>query len=62
MKKREKDLMKFLAKYPGKWHSFASDKETVEIVCALHNRRDCRVNEFHQMHSTKQGVANAASL
>lgn len=27
----------FALKYPDSWHSFASDRETVESVCAAHN-------------------------
>ena len=30
-------MIKFLRKYPGKWHSFAADRQTVELVCSLHN-------------------------
>ncbi len=56
-----KDMLRFLTKYPG-WHSFAKDRETVEAACALHNRRDCNVNEYHQIKITKQGIANAAKL
>lgn len=56
-----KDMLRFLAKYPG-WHSFATDKETVTAACALHNRRDCNVNEYHQAKITKQGIVNAAQI
>lgn len=56
-----KDMLRFLAKYPG-WHSFAKDKETVEAACALSNRRDCNVNEYHQAKITKQGRDNAEKL
>ena len=33
----QKDMVKFLRKYEGSWHTFASDLETVEVVCALSN-------------------------
>ncbi len=61
MTEHEKALMKFLAKYPERWHSFASDLETVTLVCALHNRGDCRV-VGDQMISTRQGTTNAREL
>ena len=37
MIKRQKTLVKFLRQYPGKWHSFSGDRQTVEIVCATAN-------------------------
>ena len=35
--KNQKDMVKFLWKYEGRWQTFATDEETVEIVCALQN-------------------------
>ena len=35
--KNQKIMCKFLRKYPDTWHTFASDRETVENVCGLHN-------------------------
>ena len=40
---------KFLRKHPGKWHSFATDRVTVESVCGLHNLGIAKVNDFGQM-------------
>lgn len=35
--KTQKTLVKFLRKYPESWHSFASDRATIEDVCATAN-------------------------
>ena len=35
--KTQKALIKFLRKYPDKWHSFHGDRETVSDVCATAN-------------------------
>lgn len=35
--KQQVTMAKFLQKYPEKWHSFASDRDTVECVYGLHN-------------------------
>ena len=63
MTKSEKLALAFLAKHPGKWHSFATDLTTVDTLCAMHNRGDCRVNSHtEQVHSTAQGLRNAEAL
>ena len=30
-------MVKFLRGAPGVWHPFASDQQTIEIICSLHN-------------------------
>ena len=42
-------LIKFLVRYPDKWHTFASDKQTVSIVCASVNLGIVEINEYRQM-------------
>lgn len=36
-RKTQYALVKFLRKYPEKWHAFAQDRETVTDVCATAN-------------------------
>lgn len=45
----QKVLVKFLIKYPRKWHTFATDYKTVSVVCASANLGILKVNEFNQM-------------
>jgi hypothetical protein len=45
---KTKNAAMFLLKYPGKWHSYATNKPTVEIVCALVNLGIAKVNQFDQ--------------
>ena len=35
--KTQQALVKFLMKYPERWHSFSADRDTVEAVCATSN-------------------------
>lgn len=30
-------LVCFLVKYPGEWHTYSTDRETTELVCAAYN-------------------------
>ena len=53
----QRKLIHFLLNYPGEWHSFASDKHTVEIICATSNLGILEVNEFHQMKLKSESKA-----
>ena len=46
---KQRKLIHFLLKYPNEWHSYSTDKETVNLVCATSNLGILEVNEFHQM-------------
>ena len=37
MLSEQKTMVKFLRRYPGEWHTFHNDRDTIELVCALHN-------------------------
>lgn len=41
------DLIKFAVKYPG-WHTFATDSDTVGVVCATQNLGIISVNDYCQ--------------
>jgi hypothetical protein len=49
MAKAQIKLVKFLVKYSNKWHSFASDYNTVSLVCACSNLGILKTNNFGQM-------------
>ena len=46
--KGQLDLVKFALKYPNAWHSFADDKNTVELICATVNLRIIEINDCEQ--------------
>jgi len=48
MTNSQKRLIEFVVKYPDKWHSYAPNKPTVEVVCATSNLGIIRVNECEQ--------------
>lgn len=41
-------LIKFALKYAGKWHSYATDRETVGVICATVNLGIIKLNQFEQ--------------
>ena len=47
---------KFLLKYDG-WQSYATDHDTVEMVCALANLGVAKVNQFDQFALASQEKA-----
>ena len=46
--KAQKRLIMFAVKYPDTWQSYATDKQTVSVVCATANLGIIRLNEFGQ--------------
>jgi len=59
MTKTQRKLMNFAAKYPDKWHAFAHDHETVDIVCACANCGLIVLNDFNQFKITQFGKDRA---
>ena len=53
---KNKAATKFFLKYQDKWHSFAKDYETVNIICCLVNLQILNLNEHEQV---KVNVSNA---
>jgi hypothetical protein len=53
---KNKTATKFFLKYADKWHSFAKDYETVNIICCLVNLQILNLNEHEQV---KVNVSNA---
>ena len=47
--KKQIILIKFLKKYPNKWHSYATDRDTIECICATANIGILKLNEHGQM-------------
>ena len=47
--KTQQALIRFLMKYPDTWHSYADDRETVNLVCATSNLGILKVNDYGQM-------------
>lgn len=45
----QKDMARFLMRYPDKWHSYASGHDTVEQVCGLVNLGIAEINDSAQM-------------
>jgi hypothetical protein len=53
-KKGYKKTIKFFLKYPDKWHSYAKDYETVNLICCLVNlsilhHKETPLNEHNQV-------------
>jgi len=46
---KQKEAVKFFLKYADKWHSYASDYETVSIICSLVNLGILNHNENKQV-------------
>lgn len=53
---KRKEAIKFFLKYADKWHSYARDYETVNIICCLVNLKILNHNEFNQV---KVNIHNA---
>ena len=50
---KQKKAVKFFLKYADKWHSYASDYETVNIICSLVNLGILNHNEYNQVKVNK---------
>jgi|DEB0MinimDraft_12_1074336.scaffolds.fasta_scaffold37167_2 hypothetical protein len=48
-KHKQKQAIKFFLKYADKWHSYANDYETVNIISSLVNLKILNHNEFKQV-------------
>lgn len=48
-KQKQKEAIKFFLKYADKWHSYANDYETVNIISSLVNLKILNHNEFNQV-------------
>ena len=48
-KQKQKEAIKFFLKYADKWHSYANDYETVNIISSLVNLKILNHNEFSQV-------------
>jgi hypothetical protein len=46
--KDQKLAVKFLIKHPEKWHTYATDSQTVEVVCSLSNLGIAKINSTGQ--------------
>jgi hypothetical protein len=55
----QRKLIHFAAKYPDKWHAFAQDYQTVDIVCACANCGLIVLNDFNQFKITQFGIERA---
>ena len=51
--KKQKQAVKFFLKYADKWHSYASDYKTVNIICGLVNLGILNLNENNQVKVNK---------
>jgi len=47
MTKHQKHAINFLLKYPNKWHTYASDRLTVKVICSLVNLGIAEINQYH---------------
>jgi hypothetical protein len=56
------NAVRFYAKHPKKWIAFASDRNTVETMCALNNLRIVQINNHQQarvnQHNARQFLAD----
>ena len=48
-----KDLARFALKHDG-WHTFATDRETISLICAGVNLKVVRINEFTQFTALRE--------
>lgn len=53
MSKSLKKAIKFLLKYPQGWHSYATDKKTVSVICSLVNLKIAEVSNVSNQFRLK---------
>lgn len=46
-------LAKFAKRYPDKWHTYARDKKTIDLLCAAVNCGHVKTNEHGQFKATQ---------
>jgi|TARA_R100000995_G_scaffold37233_1_gene17052 hypothetical protein len=46
---KTKSAIKFFLKYPDKWHSYANDYITTDIICRLVNLKILNHNQYNQV-------------
>ena len=56
------DLWKFCKKYPNKWHTFKTDKDTKSAINSLLKLRIVKINEFNQFYYTGTAKEKAFSI
>jgi hypothetical protein len=56
--KYERDLIRFLQKYPNQWHTYNDDAKTIRAVATLHLLHGLKVNiNTNQMYWTGKGYS-----
>lgn len=46
---KRKQAVKFFLKYSNKWHSYANDYQTINVISSLVNLKILNHNEFNQV-------------
>jgi len=46
---KNKEAVEFFLKYPDKWHSYANDYITTDIICRLVNLKILNHNQYNQV-------------
>lgn len=54
MRNFQRDMVKFLMKYEGRWHTFGEDRDTVEVVCSLVNLGIAEIREDQMILKSRE--------